>query len=129
MRIAADMKLSVLAGSIAVARLSPDQEIPPWVWRNRAFLSLTYTTDELSIVCPGSSVPADVRSEKDWVAIKVQGPLDFSLTGVLASLTAPLAAHGIPIFAISTFDTDYLLVKEQYLSRAREVLEQAGHIF
>ncbi len=123
------MNLSVLAGSIAVARLSPDQEIPSWVWRNRSFLSLTYTTDELSIVCPGSSVPADVRCEKDWVAIKVQGPLDFSLTGVLASLASPLAAHGIPIFAISTFDTDYLLVKEQHLSRAREALEQAGHTF
>ncbi len=90
---------------------------------------MTYTTDELSIVCPGSSVPADVRCEKGWVAIKVRGPLDFSLTGILAALASPLAADGIPIFALSTFDTDYVLVKEQDLLRAKKALERAGHTF
>ena|SRR2546425_6444424 len=121
------MQLALLPYSIAIARLSPGQEVPQWAWENKAFLSVTYTADELSIVCPGSSVPADVRSERGWVAIKVQGPLDFSLTGVLAALASPLAANGISIFAISTFDTDYLLVKEQDLLRAKEALERAGH--
>jgi uncharacterized protein len=123
------MNLSILPGSIAIVRLSPEQEIPQWVWQDRSFLSLTYTTEELSIVCASSSVPTAVQCEKDWVAIKVRGPLDFSLTGILAALAGPLAAHGIPIFAISTFDTDYVLVKEQDLSRAKGALEQAGHIF
>jgi uncharacterized protein len=123
------MNLSILPDSIAIVRLSPEQEIPQWVWQDRSFLSLTRTTEELSIVCASSSVPTAVQCEKDWVAIKVQGPLDFSLTGILAGLAGPLAAHGIPIFAISTFDTDYLLVKKRDLSRAKEALEQAEHTF
>ncbi len=123
------MQLALLPYSIAIARLSPGQEIPQWAWESKAFLSVTYTTDELSIVCPGSSVPADVRCEKGWVAIKVRGPLDFSLTGILAALASPLAADGIPIFALSTFDTDYVLVKEQDLLRAKKALERAGHTF
>ena len=123
------MNLSILPDSIAIVRLSPEQEIPQWVWQDRSFLSLTCTTEELSIVCASSSVPTAVQREKDWVALKVQGPLDFSLTGILAGLAGPLAAHGIPIFAISTFDTDYLLVKERDLSRAKGALGQAGHTF
>ncbi len=123
------MQLALLPYSIAIARLSADQEIPQWAWERKAFLSVTYTADELSIVCLDSSVPADVRSEKGWVAIKVQGPLDFSLTGVLAALAGPLAAEGIPIFALSTFDTDYVLVKEQDLLRAKKALERAGQTF
>ena len=121
------MQLALLPYSITIARLSPEQEIPQWAWEHKEFLSVTYTADELSIVCPASSVPADVPSGRGWVAIKVQGPLDFSLTGVLAALASPLAANGISIFAISTFDTDYLLVKEQDLLRAKEALERAGH--
>lgn len=123
------MKLALLPGEYGVCRLSPDQELPQWVWRQKTFLSITYTADELSIVCPLSSVPASVPCEKSWRVIKVQGPLDFSLIGILAALTAPLAAGGISIFAVSTFDTDYLLVKEQDVVRARELLEQHGHSF
>ena len=123
------MQLALLPYSIAIARLSPGQEIPQWAWEHREFLSVTCTADELSIVCLDSSVPAHVRSEKGWVAIKVRGPLDFSLTGILAALASPLAADGIPIFALSTFDTDYVLVKEQDLLRAKKALERAGHTF
>lgn len=121
------MKLALLPGEYGVCRLSPDQDLPQWVWRQKAFLSITYTSDELSIVCPLPSVPAGVPCEKIWKVIKVQGPLDFSLIGILAALTAPLAAGGISIFAVSTFDTDYLLVKEGDVIRAREILEQHGH--
>jgi hypothetical protein len=123
------MNLSHLPGTFAVCRLAPDAEVPAWAWRDRSLLSITFTQDELSIVCPATSVPAGVRSEQRWSAIKVEGPLDFSLIGILSALAAPLAAAGISLFAISTFDTDYLLVKEPQLARARQVLQEAGHTF
>ncbi len=123
------MKLRVLPGSFAVCRLMPDQEVPGWVWGNRTLLAVTYTGDELSIVCDSSLVPEHIQAETGWVAIKVQGPLDFSLTGILAALVSPLATAGVPILAISTFDTDYLLVKERDMVQAKMVLEQQGHIF
>ena len=123
------MKLIVLPQTLAVCRLAPHEEIPIWVFQQRLLLSITYTSDELSIVCSVASVPADIRCEKPWQAIKVQGPLDFSLTGILASLTTPLAVENIPLFALSTFDTDYILVKEQNVERAKSVLKRHGHVF
>jgi hypothetical protein len=89
---------------------------------------LARTPDELSLVCPEQDAPAEARVETGWRAFKVAGPLDFSLTGVLASLAAPLAAAGVSIFAVSTFDTDYLLVREASLAQARAALESAGHL-
>lgn len=121
------MNLSLLPGTFAVCRLAPDAEIPAWAWRDRTLLSITCTQDELSIICPAASVPAGVQSEQPWSALKVEGPLDFALTGILSALAAPLATAGISIFAISTFDTDYLLVKERQLTRACQVLREAGH--
>ncbi len=123
------MKLTILPGSFAVCRLSPGHEIPDWVRGNKTLLSVTYTEDELSIVCQSSLVPSHIQAEKEWVAVKVQGPLDFSLTGILVALAGPLAAGNIPIFAISTYDTDYILVKEQDVSRAKLILERDGHTF
>lgn len=123
------MILMLLSPSLAVCRLAPDTEIPTWALQQRSLLSITYTDDELSIVCLAQVVPAGIRSEKDWRATKVQGPLDFSLTGILSSLATPLAAASIPIFAVSTFDTDYILVKEQDVERAIVALKQQGHSF
>jgi hypothetical protein len=123
------MKLALLPLSLAICRLAPDTEIPAWALLQRSLLSITYTNDELCIVCPASIVPQGVRTETNWRAIKVQGPLDFSLTGVLASLAAPLASANIPLFAISTFDTDYILIKEQHVATAKTTLEQNGHTF
>lgn len=130
------MNLSILPYNITITRLSPDQPIPQWTWQDKTFLSITYTCDELSIVCPTTSVPDDVSYDKSgtyyehgWIAIKVLGPLDFSLTGILASIANPLATSKIPIFAISSFDTDYILIKQRYLTQAKEVLERAGHTF
>ncbi|MBE3560391.1 MAG: ACT domain-containing protein [Ktedonobacteraceae bacterium] len=123
------MRLSLLPDSLSVCRLSPQHEVPSWAWERRHFLSVTYTTDELSIVCSTDIVPTDVSCERDWRAFKVLGPLDFSLTGLLTTLANPLAVNDIPIFAISTFDTDYILVKEPHVSRARKILEQQGHTF
>ena len=83
---------------------------------------------ELSVVLPEENVPADWLAERGWRCLKVQGPLDFGLTGVLASLTVPLAGAGIPIFAISTYDTDYFLVHDADLSRAIEALSLHGNL-
>lgn len=123
------MKLTVLPGSLAVCRLSPSQNVPAWVWQDKTLLSVTYTADELSIVCAGDAVPNAVQCERNWRALKVQGPLNFSLTGILAALASPLASAGIAIFALSTYDTDYILVKEPSLQQAIAVLQQHGHVF
>jgi hypothetical protein len=92
------------------------------------FVSITHTADELSIVCAEEHVPSGVKADREWRALKVEGPLDLALTGILASLANPLAEAQINIFAISTFDTDYLLVKEYNVARACDVLRQAGHV-
>lgn len=123
------MHLFILPCRFAVCRLPPDQEVPQWALSNRSFLSITYTLNELSIVCPSPSVPSHVRCERGWVAIKVRGPLDFSLTGILATMAGLLSKNGIPLFVLSTYDTDYVLVKEEQLARAKEVLERDGHLF
>jgi uncharacterized protein len=123
------MKLTLLPETFAICRLLPADDIPPWVYHNKTLLSITYTADELSLVCSQAVVPVGVQYEGSWKAIKVRGPLDFSLTGILVALAAPLAAASIPIFALSTFDTDYLLLKEEHIIQAKRVLEQNGHIF
>lgn len=124
------MQLVILPEMLAVCRLAPDQPIPQWVHIQRVtLLSITYTEEELSIVCPEIMVPSGVQRERAWRALKVQGPLDFSLTGILASLAGPLAEQGIAIFALSTYDTDYMLVKSIMLERACAMLRQHGHEF
>ncbi|MCH7702741.1 MAG: ACT domain-containing protein [Planctomycetes bacterium] len=123
------LTLSVLPEILAVCRLGPGEPIPDWALIASSFLSLTRTTDELSVVCAESSVPDDIRCERDWRAVKVGGPLDFAETGILASLATPLGDAGISVFAVSTFDTDYLLVKQPALDRTRSVLTRAGHRF
>ena len=121
------MKLQLLPDTLAICRFAADAPIPSWV-TNGDFVSLTRTRDELSIVCTQRTVPDDIRCERDWRALKVEGPLDFALTGILASLATPLANAGISIFAISTFDTDYVLVKQDRLEQAIHVLRKAGHV-
>ncbi len=120
------LALAVLPDVLAVCRLDADAPVPSWVTK-QDFVSITRTRDELSIVCAQRDVPADVRCVCDWRALRVEGPLDFALAGILASLAAPLADAGISILAISTFDTDYLLLKETNLPRAIQVLSAAGH--
>jgi hypothetical protein len=120
------MILEPIATLLAVCRMSPSSPIPDWATRG-IFFSVSRTPDELSIVCDQSDAPDDVRSERNWRCLKVVGPLDFTLTGILASLATPLAQASISIFAISTFDTDYLLVQADVFERAVEILIQAGH--
>jgi hypothetical protein len=119
------LTLSLLPETFAVCRLAPDVPLPDWAAGE--FVSITRTSDELSIVCAERNVPPSVRCERGWRCLKVAGPLDLSLIGILASLAVPLAEARIPLFAISTYDTDYVLVKEADLERAVETLLQAGH--
>ncbi|HYG65994.1 MAG TPA: ACT domain-containing protein [Thermoanaerobaculia bacterium] len=120
------LRLQVLAERFAVCRLPPDSPIPP---RPQAcgLWSATLTGNELSLVLPESAAPPGVPTERGWRALEVAGPLDFALTGVMASLSSPLAAAGISLFVVSTYDTDYVLVRDHDLGRAKEALEAAGH--
>jgi hypothetical protein len=120
------LELRVLAGEYAVHRLKPDA---PWpaAAADWPFVAAVRTGDELSVVAPAGSIPTADRTEAPWRIMKVAGPLDFGLTGVLSGLSAVLAAAGVPIFVVSTFDTDYLLVKATALAAARRALADAGY--
>lgn len=119
-------KLLLLESRLAVCRLEPDAKIPEGLHRE-SFYSLTRTDDELSLVCEESNAPQQGLIEHGWRCLAVEGPLDFSEVGVLAALTQPLAEAEISIFVVSTFDTDYLLVKEEQLEQAICSLESSGH--
>ena len=122
------MKLLLLPGLFAICRLDPDAPLPSWAMSvSSALVSITRTANELSIVCARANVPDDVQREDNWRCLMVEGPLDFSLTGVLSVLLAPLAEVDVSIFALSTFDTDYLLVRAAQLDLALEALSAAGH--
>jgi hypothetical protein len=120
------LTLIVVDGFFAICRLDPNIPIPPWSTTGD-FFSITCTADELSVVCHQDAVPEDITCERNWRCLRVAGPLPFSVVGVLASLTAPVAEAGISVFAISTFDTDYLLVKRDDFDKAIAALQQAGH--
>lgn len=117
------LTLQLSPSQLAVVRLDVSSPIPVWAIEAKEFFSITRTKDELSIVCPESKVPTGVKVEKGWRYFKVKGPLDFGLTGILSSLASPLAEAKISIFAISTYDTDYILIKKEYLEKAVKVLE------
>jgi hypothetical protein len=120
------LELTLEAWALAVCRLEPTAPIPEWAARS-AFHAAVRTPGELSIVCASDDVPAGVRAEKGWRCFGLRGPIPFEETGVLAAIAAPLAAARIPIFALSTFDTDYVLVKAEDADAARRALESAGH--
>lgn len=111
---------------LAVSRLEAASAIPAWAEKG-SFFSIVHTPDELSIVCEEGHVPPETRCEKGWLALKLGGPFPFELTGVLSSFIAPLADAGIPVFALATFDTDYVLIKRDDLAKARQALAAAGH--
>jgi uncharacterized protein len=117
--------LHLLPGRFAVCRLPPDAPLPEA--RPGGLWSATRTADELSIVLPEEDRQPEWKAETGWRCLQVAGPLDFALTGVLASLATPLAEAEVSLFAVSTYDTDYVLVREERLDRAREALESAGH--
>ena len=120
------MRLSLLPQTLAVMRLDPETPIPKWALRGE-FFSVTRTDDELSIFCDSACMPDQPGKIDGWRAIRVVGQIDLQLAGVISQLSLPLAAKQIPIFSISTHDTDYLLVRESQLDDAIDVLRRAGH--
>jgi hypothetical protein len=122
----AKQQFVLLPETFAVCRLDPVSPIPSWPTQG-SFWSISRSADELSIVCPEDAVPDEIRCERGWRCLHVGGTLPFSAVGILESITFPLARAGISVFAISTFDTDYLLVRGKDLTNALEALRQAGH--
>ena len=130
------MKYRVLAERLVVLRLAAHDRIPAWAL-DGGFSCVVRTRDELSIVChedvcseglcSSDRLPDEALAEGGWLALQLEGPFPFSMTGVLASFVQPLAAAQVPIFAISTFDTDYVLIKHADLERAIMALAAAGH--
>lgn len=120
------LELTLLPERFAVSRLAPTAAIPQWALRG-SFFSITRTSDELSVVCELASVPAGVQSAPGWRVFKVHGPFALTEIGVLSALAPPLANAKVSLLAISTFDTDYLLVASETLATAIAALEQAGH--
>lgn len=120
------LSLKLLKESFAVCRLNKDEIIPDWALNN-SFYSIVKTEDELSIVCLEDFVPKNIKQERDWRVLKIQGPLDFSLIGILSKISSILAKEKISIFAISTYDTDYILVKNNEIENAIRALSNENY--
>ena len=119
------LKLLLLPDLLAVCRLERGQEIPAWA-TGGDFYSVSRIREELSIICASSSVPENVRASRGWRAIKIEGPLDLDLVGILVSVAVPLAHAGIGILPVGTFDTDYILVRDRQLGEALKALRATG---
>jgi uncharacterized protein len=120
------LKFRRLLEPYAIVRQAPGEPVPEWSTQGE-FTSITRTGDELSIVCPAGNLPHDIEAQQHWMCLKLEGPFPFSQTGVLLSFIEPLSSKGIPIFAISTYDTDYVLIQEEWAGAAINALERAGH--
>jgi len=110
-----------------ICRLPADSALPPWAEKPSGFSAVTRTRDELSVVTELENIPPEHTNRDRWTCFKLQGPFAFSEVGILASFVQPLAAAEIPIFAVSTFDTDYILVRQENTDAALQVLREAGH--
>jgi uncharacterized protein len=122
------LRLRLLPGELAVVRLPPGTPLPAW-GRTGPLACAVWTADETSIVCEAAGVPPEALAEQGFRAFALLGPIPFTWTGILASLTEPLARASISLFAVSTYDTDYLLVKEAARAAAEDALRAAGHQF
>ncbi|HEY1033508.1 MAG TPA: ACT domain-containing protein [Pseudoxanthomonas sp.] len=123
---APSLTLGLLPAHYAVAQLPADAALPAW-WPTTGMRHAGWTDDELSLVCEEHHVPDDVRCKRGWRMFKLQGPFDFALTGILKAVLDPLAVAGIGIFAVSTYDTDYVLVQAHQLDDAVSALQGTGH--
>ena len=118
--------LEVLPDRLAICRLEPEQADLDWDLGD-GLLSVTFTDEEVSVVCEEGFAPADAKVSRGWRCLRVDGPLDLEMVGVLAALAGPLAGAGISVFVLSTFDTDHILVRGEQLERAIDCLRSAGH--
>ncbi len=121
------VNITVVDGRFAICRLDADAPLPPWAGADSTFVSCTRTNDELSIVCDELRVPDGVSQQRGWALLMVEGPLELSLTGVLASVANPLNDAGGSIFTVSTYETDYVLVPGASFATAIRALDAAGH--
>ena len=121
------LPLELLPDTLAICRLAATASVPQWATERSGFLTVSRSLDELSIMTVQRAVPAEVRCERDYQAIRVRGPLSPNLIGILLSILKPLAEAGLSILAISTYDTDYVFVKTRHLPAALDALRRAGH--
>ena len=121
------MRLTLLHPRLAVCRLETGHGLPGWFTLAPPLSAAVVRGAELTLVAPDDAVPDTVRAERGWRALEVQGPLELTLTGVMAALSAPLARAGVSIFSVSTFDTDVVLVREERVADAAAALREAGH--
>ena len=121
------MRLLLLPGRVAVARLPGTAALPAWA-EGKGLVSITRREGELSIVCADERVPQDVRAERGWRALEVAGTIDFQVVGLIHALTGPLVRAGVSVFTIATFDTDLVLVREATLTRAVDALREAAFL-
>ena len=128
MSVTKKLSLKVLPGRFVVAQFPPGTQIPS-IFSGADLIAEIRTPEEVTLICLEEKVPEGAKTEPGWRVIKVIGPLDFALVGILAELAGLLADAGISIFALSTFDTDYILVKSERLAGAQAALTQAGHQF
>jgi hypothetical protein len=122
----------VIGGELSICRLPAGSGLPAWAAPSKgaargALTTVSWTAEETSVVCASALVPADVAADPGWRALAVEGPLDLRLTGILASIATSLAEADVALFAVSTYDTDYVLVKAQELEAAKRALVAAGH--
>lgn len=120
------LTLSLLPGWYSICRMDAATPVPPWATRD-TFFSVTRTAEELSVVCETAAVPQGIQAEHDRRAFAVQGPLDFNAIGILAELSGRLAAATVSLFVVSTYDTDYLFVRDVDVNRSTAALREAGH--
>jgi len=120
------LHLSVLGERLAVCRLDAGSAVPDWATA-APFSSITRTVGELSVVCPEERVPAGITCERGWRALKLEGPFEFGMIGLLSSVAVPLAESEVSVLAIATYETDYVLVQGSQLDLAKEALRKRGH--
>ncbi len=122
-----EIRYSLIRGPFAICQLPAGSAIPDWATQGKLF-SISATEEELSVVCEARFVPAGVNAQSPFVCLKLQGPFPLTATGVLNSFIAPLSRGAIPIFAVSTYDTDYVFILEELWDAAHNVLMAAGHV-
>jgi uncharacterized protein len=120
------MRFTTLRGPYAICKLHSAAAIPSWT-ANGTFSSITLTSNELSIICEEAHMPPGTKAERGYSCLRLEGPFDFQAVGILESFLAPLAQSGVPIFAVSTYDTDWIFIQEKHWTAALSVLVDAGH--
>ena len=120
------MRFKIHPGRFALCQLPAGTKVPAWAFTGE-FHSVTVTPEEVSIICDQEAVPEGVKMQRDYILLGIEGPFDFNAIGILQSFLAPLAQARIPIFAISTYNIDFVLLHEEFEQRALEALKRAGY--